>query len=259
MTNLLDQEKVGNFPAGYFMSITGRGVRKVVSGKRVYTLRGAKRKLLVLLVMCTVAYFANFAFAFCNGGQENEDMRLLAGLCILLGFILVCFFGYFSTLTKTTRGRSGVFAVGVITDICLASFLGMLSAGAHGFTEMAYVVLPFALAGFVCAFAVDWIVARVKAVWAVSLIITPLVVIPFWLFSLFFGSFKPGMFAVGVVMCAVSVFSFTVDLMTMKYFAERGDVDAAYEWFTAIIAVLDLFIAVGGLGGAVGATQSKKS
>ncbi len=82
-------------------------------------------------------------------------------------------------------------------------------------------------------------------------------IVPFWIISLFFTSFKPVVFLVSVVLCAVSVFSYVTDLMTMKYLAQRADVDAAYEWFTAIIAVFDMLIAIGAAGGAVGATTDE--
>lgn len=80
-------------------------------------------------------------------------------------------------------------------------------------------------------------------------------IVPFWLISLFFVPFKLGTFVISVGLCALSVLSFVIDLYTMKYFSDRGDVDAAYEWFTAVVAMFDLLIAIAALGGSTSATE----
>ncbi|TCD53794.1 hypothetical protein EJ419_07450 [Alloscardovia theropitheci] len=256
--SLTEREKVTGFPAGYCMSIFGKGIRKAADGDKVYTLKGAKTKFLMLLILCTIAYCANLAFCMQFGGQANEDMRIFACMYAFFAAIFIFIFGWCSTITKNTSSRARVWVVGVLLDIALASFFGALSAGDHELNDIAFVVIPFAITGFVGIFSIDLLSRHVKGIIPIIAIITPVSIIPFWLLSLFFSTFKPGIFVLSAILCVISVFSFAMDLTTMKNFSERGDVDASYEWYTAIVAVFDLFIAIGGASGAGGAVSGKK-
>ncbi len=200
---------------------------------------------------------AHLLFAMSLGGTQNGDVRFLTCVPALCMFAFCVIFAYCSTLSKTVTRRRIIFCIGVFMDMSLAGFVGMLSASSSGLNELGLVVIPFMCAGYVSIFCVDWLAQRAEAAWKLVGIITPLVIVPFWIISLFFTSFKPVVFLVSVVLCAVSVFSYVTDLMTMKYLAQRADVDAAYEWFTAIIAVFDMLIAIGAAGGAVGATTDE--
>ncbi|TCD55001.1 hypothetical protein EJ419_01020 [Alloscardovia theropitheci] len=253
---LSEQEKIGEFPAGYVMSISGRGVRKALPGGKLYTLKGAKTKLLILLILCSVAYLVNFLFTLHFGGQDNEDMRFFAVfISLFTAFILMPPFAWFSTVTKTVKGRSVVFVFGILMDLGFASACGSLSASWFGLNELGFIFVPFMVAGFVSVCVFDWLLEWFSRVWVVIVVLGVSVSVVFWGVSLVFSSFRPGLFAFSVGLCVISVFSFVMDLLTMRYFADRGDVDAAYEWFTAIVAVFDLFIAIGGAGGAASATD----
>ncbi len=143
---------IGDFPAGYTMSLTGKGIRKTGIGTKVYTTHGAKKRLFIVLILVTISYMAHLLFAMSLGRTQNGDVRFLTCVPALCMFAFCVIFAYCSTLSKTVTRRRIIFCIGVFMDMSLAGFVGMLSASSSGLNELRLVVIPFMCAGYVSIF-----------------------------------------------------------------------------------------------------------
>ncbi len=118
----LNEENLGEYPAGFIMNLSGRGIEKATSGGKVYTLHSAKKKLFYLMLLCSISYVCNFIFSECNGGSANIAMRLFVVIHLWIAVIMMIIFAWFSTRTKTPLSQSIVFCVALYSILSLLLF-----------------------------------------------------------------------------------------------------------------------------------------